>query len=1007
MSDMKFMMIFQGVDRASKVMKKLMQAEKATAAAVKGNQRSAQAAQKAATAATNRQVSALARVKSAARGAFTSVQNGAAAATRKVVALYRATERLGRNGMQRVRDGAGRLTRGVGLAVGLGASVAGAALLAASQMVDVAAKFEKYETILTQTEGSSKRAKQAMAWVSEFAVKTPYELDQVMESFVKLRAYGLDPTTGLLRDLGDMSAAMGKPLEQAVEAIADAMTGENERLKEFGIRAAVEGNKIAYAYTVNGQRKIVSALKDDPAGIEKALRTIMVERYGGAMDKLAQTWDGMTSNMWDLWTSVQRKIMSAGLFDYMKSKLQLVLDTVNAMAANGSLDAWAKLVSDRIVLVLEATWRFATGAYGILEKLGGYLSIAADYAGGWENLAYVIGAIAFAPMLITTAAGLMQIVLGLSMIAMSPAGLALAGIAALAWLLVDDWGAAFKWIADKVIGIVSAFGKLKALIREIFADPGQALSKLFAFDWGNVIPALSWALFIPALLWPRFVARLAWRALIKPLVWNLLIKRLGWKSFAPRLIWSAIVTRLRWLSFVPRLSWSAFVAPLRWASVAARFAWSTVLTPLRWLSFVPRLSWPAFVTPLRWASVVARFAWSTVLTPLRWLSFVPKLSWSGIAGRLSWSALITPLRWGLRFIPYIGWALLAGELLWSMLIKPLGWDKYISIDGLKALWGKVTAFFSGFEWPALPSFDLPQLPDIAGWIAGVGDKALSAIESVTTRIGAAWGKIKSAFTFGSATTPELNVADPATIMASQAAVASLKADMQSVTSINTGPAMAQLGVLEAAGARVKASIISSLMQAQAYVSNLSFYNQGAALMDTMAAGIRARAGAVTAEIQKMAQQVRNMLPSSPAKTGPLSDIHRLKFGETIASSIRAEPMLKAMRAATAATMAAATPVAPAFAATSIPQAAMAAAPKVAEPRIASQPPADVVRAKVAQMRVASAAPMAIKIDYKPTISITGDAKTAQADFARQLQEHSREIEKLVDEAARRASRRTY
>jgi len=979
MSAMKMMMIFQGVDRATNVMKKMMAGTKALHAVEKANQQSARAAQSAATAATNKQASALARVKSAARGAFTSVQNGAAAATQKVTALYRATDRLGRNGVQHVRDGAGRMTRGVGLAVGLAASVAGVAGLAANQFLGTAKAFESYNIQLATLEGSAAKGKQAMAWISKFAVDTPLQLDQVVESYRSLRTFGIDPTNGTLQALTDTMAASGKGAEHLdglIIAFGQAWTkgklqGEEAmQMLERGIPVwDVLSQK--YAKTVAELQELASKGKLGRDAITALIDTIG-QKNAGASAKMAATWEGITNNLADAWQQFELAVMNAGLFDFMKGKLQLALDTVNAMAANGSLAAWAKATSDRIVSVLDATWRFATGAYGVLDKLGGYLSIAADYAGGWENLAYIIGGLAFAPMLVATAAGLMQIAMGLSMIAMSPVGLVLAGFAAAAWLFVDDWGAAFKWIAGKASGIVSAFSKLKALIREVFSDPGQALSKLFAFDWANVIPALSWAAFVPALLWPRFAIRLAWRTLVSPLVWRM------------------------------------------------------------------------FVTPLRWASMAVPLVWNALVTPIRWLSYVSKIAWGALATRLSWSALITPLRWVARFIPVIGWAALAGELIWSMLIKPLGWDKYVSLDGLKALWSKVSAFVAGFQWPqlpdfnaafaevfdsitsdlnsawsnvaawfssiqwpSLPTFELPQLPEFASWIAGFGDKAMAAIDSISARIGDAWGKVKSAFSFGTAATPDLNVADPATIKATQAAVASLKADMQSVTAVNTGPAMAQLGALEAAGARVKASVISSLMQAQAYVSNLSFYNQGVALMDTMAAGIRARAGAVTAEIQKVAQQVRNMLPSSPAKTGPLSDIHRLKFGETIASSISAAPMVKAMRAATAATMAVATPTAPAFAAPSIPQAAITAAPKVAQPRIASQPSADVVRAKVAQMRVASAAPVAIKIDYNPTISITGDAKTAQADFARQLQEHSREIEKLVDEAARRASRRTY
>lgn len=86
-------------------------------------------------------------------------------------------------------------------------------------------------------------------WVSDFAAKTPYELAQVNAAFVKLRAYGLDPRNGLLKTLGDTSAAMGKPIMQSVEAIADAITGENERLKEFGIKGSKKKGLVTYEYT--------------------------------------------------------------------------------------------------------------------------------------------------------------------------------------------------------------------------------------------------------------------------------------------------------------------------------------------------------------------------------------------------------------------------------------------------------------------------------------------------------------------------------------------------------------------------------------------------------------------------------------------------------------------------------------------------------------------------------------------------------------------------------------
>lgn len=56
------------------------------------------------------------------------------------------------------------------------------------------------------------------------------------------------------------------------------------------------------------------------------------------------------------------------------------------------------------------------------------------------------------------------------------------------------------------------------------------------------------------------------------------------------------------------------------------------------------------------------------------------------------------------------------------------------------------------------------------------------------------------------------------------------------------------------------------------------------------------------------QSIRDFLPFSPAKVGPLKDIHKLKFVETIAASIKPAPLVRAVRGVTAAAaMALATP----------------------------------------------------------------------------------------------------
>ncbi|MBU1610338.1 MAG: hypothetical protein KKC99_00700, partial [Proteobacteria bacterium] len=219
-----------------------------------------------------------------------------------------------------------------------------------TQLLDPAAQFETFLATLEQLEGGLVPAKKSMDWISNFAAKTPYELTQVTDSFVKLRAYGLDPTSGLLRTLGDTASSMGKDVMEAVEAIADAITGENERLKEFGIKASMAGGKITYEYTDKLGKQLTKTVdKSNRAMIQATLEGIWNEKYGGAMQKRMKTWDGMWSNMMDVLNRFRLKIMEFGAFDWMREKLAGVLATIEKMDKSGELDRWAKLIGERIV----------------------------------------------------------------------------------------------------------------------------------------------------------------------------------------------------------------------------------------------------------------------------------------------------------------------------------------------------------------------------------------------------------------------------------------------------------------------------------------------------------------------------------------------------------------------------------------------------------------------------------------------------------------------------------
>ncbi|MCY4588322.1 MAG: tape measure protein [Bryobacterales bacterium] len=348
-------------------------------------------------------------------GAVTAAANGAGRATGKLAERQRnlrkrigaSTEGVTRQtralrGLSGAFGGAAMASRNLGLLAG------GIAYGFKRTFIDTAASFERFETVLKTIEGSGEKARQSMDWISNFAVTTPFELDQVSDAFVKLRAYGLDPTDGLLRDLGDASAAMGKPLMQAVETIADAVTGENERLKEFGIKArAVEGGRFRYEYTVDGETRFAEAMADDRAGIERTLREIFADRgFTGSMEEQSKTFSGLVSNLMDQWTRFQQMVMKSGAFEYLKDRLGALLDKINEMAADGSLQEFAERIGRGLVGAFQWAEQTIKDLWPWVLRIGEALAWAADKLGGWGNLALTLSGLYIAKPFIGLAGSL-------------------------------------------------------------------------------------------------------------------------------------------------------------------------------------------------------------------------------------------------------------------------------------------------------------------------------------------------------------------------------------------------------------------------------------------------------------------------------------------------------------------------------------------------------------------------------------------------------------------------
>ena len=114
-----------------------------------------------------------------------------------------------------------------GAIAGIGVTAGIAAL--GKGMISNAADMQSYRNTLNVVMKDQELAAQTMVWAAKYANSTPFDTKGVVEATVRLQSYGV-AAQDVLPAIGDMASVMGKDLMQAVEAVADAQTGELERL---------------------------------------------------------------------------------------------------------------------------------------------------------------------------------------------------------------------------------------------------------------------------------------------------------------------------------------------------------------------------------------------------------------------------------------------------------------------------------------------------------------------------------------------------------------------------------------------------------------------------------------------------------------------------------------------------------------------------------------------------------------------------------------------------------
>ncbi|MEM7372821.1 MAG: hypothetical protein AAF587_29640 [Bacteroidota bacterium] len=336
----------------------------------------------------------------------------------------------------RLEKSTGRLSNTLGgLAAGTGIFMLG------RSVVDTTGEFENMAAVLENDLGSASAAQKTLSIISEFAAKTPFQVDALRDSFVKLNGQGFRPSLMQMTKLGDLATSKAKSFNQLTEALIDAEVGEFERLKEFGIRAKKNGDLITFSF--KGVQKQVQF--NETAIREYILSLGDLQGVQGSMAAISQTMAGQMSNLGDRATSLKLAIG--------QNLRPVIMSTIGTI---GSL---------------------IDGAKSAVMWLGKNTAVAKGLASGLGLVASVLGIVKIA-----------TIAWNIALMA-NPISIIVVAIGALVGALVFAWNK-FEGFRGFMVGLWASlkeiFTQMKENIINTFGGLGNLIAGIFTFDLSQI-----------------------------------------------------------------------------------------------------------------------------------------------------------------------------------------------------------------------------------------------------------------------------------------------------------------------------------------------------------------------------------------------------------------------------------------------------------------------------------------------------------------------------------------
>lgn len=293
-----------------------------------------------------------------ASGAFDKIERSLGPINKKVGKLDNQFDKVDKS----IKRSSGSFSKFKGLLAG--AITVGGLTAFTKSVVEASSRAEDLKTTLETVTGSAQAGDEAFKFINDFATRTPFDIETLTETFIKLQAAGITPTEELLTTFGDM-ASVTTDRVGSLNAITDLFartTAGGLGLEDLN-RLADRGIPVfkIFEEKLGLTRLEVSEFGKTAEGAAKlkdALLEGLNEDFGGGMEKASQNLSVSLSNMGIAANNALIAVGEGGLSDAINRATGKFTEFITnnedlAIALGEKLGKAVTFVTDGIIMLFE------------------------------------------------------------------------------------------------------------------------------------------------------------------------------------------------------------------------------------------------------------------------------------------------------------------------------------------------------------------------------------------------------------------------------------------------------------------------------------------------------------------------------------------------------------------------------------------------------------------------------------------------------------------------------